>query len=83
MYEVEKYVDVNINRTALMLNLLVNDQDNVKKVVVAASRSIYGEGKYISKDSGLITLIFTQESKWDYVKSYFRGLSDGIRSLRK
>ena len=25
MYEVEKYVDVNINGTALMLNLLVND----------------------------------------------------------
>lgn len=30
-----------------------------------------------------IILIFTQKSKWDYVKSYFRGLSDGIRSLRK
>lgn len=30
-----------------------------------------------------IILIFTQKSKWDYVKSYFRGLSDGIRSFRK
>ncbi|MDO6645486.1 NAD-dependent epimerase/dehydratase family protein [Acinetobacter guillouiae] len=52
MYEVEKYVDVNINGTALMLNLLVNGDYGVKKVVVASSRSIYGEGKYISKELG-------------------------------
>ena len=54
MYEVEKYVDVNINGTALMLNLLVNGTYNIKKVVVASSRSIYGEGKYISKELGAV-----------------------------
>lgn len=54
MYEVEKYVHVNINGTALMLNLLVNGSYNVKKVVVASSRSIYGEGKYISKELGAV-----------------------------
>lgn len=54
MYEVEKYVDVNINGTALMLNLLVNGDYGVKKVVVASSRSIYGEGKYISKELGAV-----------------------------
>lgn len=54
MYEVEKYVDVNINGTALMLNLLVNGSYNVKKVIVASSRSIYGEGKYISKELGVV-----------------------------
>ncbi|OTG67052.1 epimerase [Acinetobacter sp. ANC 4470] len=54
MYEVEKYVDVNINGTALMLNLLVNGAYNVKKVVVASSRSIYGEGKYMSKELGAV-----------------------------
>lgn len=52
MYEVQKYVDVNINGTALMLNLLVNGSYDVKKVVVASSRSIYGEGKYLSKELG-------------------------------
>ncbi len=46
MYEVQKYVDVNINGTALMLDLLVNNSYPVKKVIVASSRSIYGEGKY-------------------------------------
>ena len=54
MYEVEKYVDVNINGAALMLNLLVNGAYNIKKVVVASSRSIYGEGKYISKELGAV-----------------------------
>ena len=54
MYEVEKYVDVNINGTALMLNLLVNGWYNVKKVIVASSRSFYGEGKYISKELGAV-----------------------------
>ncbi|MDO7213381.1 NAD-dependent epimerase/dehydratase family protein [Acinetobacter nosocomialis] len=54
MYEVQKYVDVNINGTALMLDLLVNNSYPVKKVIVASSRSIYGEGKYISKELGVV-----------------------------
>lgn len=54
MYEVEKYVDVNINGTALMLNMLVNGEYSIQKVVVASSRSIYGEGKYFSKELGAV-----------------------------
>ena len=52
MYEVKKYVDVNIGGTAILLDLLVNYTHNVKKVVVASSRSIYGEGKYMSEELG-------------------------------
>ncbi len=54
MYEVKKYIDVNINGTALLLDLLVNTTHNIKKVVVASSRSIYGEGKYISEELGAV-----------------------------
>ena len=54
MYEVQKYIDVNITGTSLMLDLLVNGDYNVKKVVVASSRSIYGEGKYMSKELGAV-----------------------------
>ena len=46
MYEIEKYVDTNIKGTAIMWDTLTNEKHNVKKVVVAASRAIYGEGKY-------------------------------------
>lgn len=54
MYEINKYIDVNINGTSIMLDLLVNSDHQVKKVVVASSRSIYGEGKYLSKELGVV-----------------------------
>lgn len=54
MYEIQKYVDVNINGTAILLDLLANEPHNVKKVVIASSRSIYGEGKYKSKELGYV-----------------------------
>lgn len=54
MYEIEKYNRVNIGGTALMLDILANKQHCVKKVVVASSRSIYGEGKYHSEQHGIV-----------------------------
>ncbi len=46
MYEIKRYVDVNIGGTALLLDLLTNTKNHVKRVIVAESRAIYGEGKY-------------------------------------
>ena len=54
MYQVHKYVDVNINGTALMLDVLVNGDYKIKKVIIASSRAIYGEGKYRSKEFGIV-----------------------------
>lgn len=54
MYQVQKYVDVNIGGTALLLDILANNRTSIKKVIVASSRSIYGEGKYFSKEKGII-----------------------------
>jgi dTDP-L-rhamnose 4-epimerase len=54
MYEIEKYSSVNIGATALMLDILTNTEHKVKKVVVASSRAIYGEGRYFSKDKGYV-----------------------------
>ena len=50
MYEIQKYVDVNIGGTALLLDILTNTKHSVKKVVVAESRAIYGEGRYYSEE---------------------------------
>ena len=50
MYEIEKYSQVNIGGTALMLDLLANQEHQVKKIIIASSRSIYGEGKYWSEE---------------------------------
>lgn len=46
MYEIKKYVDTNIGGTALLLDILANAKHHIKRVVVAESRAIYGEGKY-------------------------------------
>jgi len=46
MYEIERYSSVNIGGTALMLDILTNMEYGVKKVIVASSRAIYGEGRY-------------------------------------
>lgn len=46
MYEIEKYANTNIIGTALLLDYLTNEKHSVKKIIVASSRAIYGEGKY-------------------------------------
>jgi dTDP-L-rhamnose 4-epimerase len=50
MYEIERYTSVNIGGTAIMLDFLANNSHSVKKVIVASSRSIYGEGRYWSDE---------------------------------
>ncbi|HVZ98664.1 MAG TPA: NAD-dependent epimerase/dehydratase family protein [Chitinophagaceae bacterium] len=47
MYQIEKYSNVNIGGTALLLDILANNKNHgIKKMIVASSRSIYGEGRY-------------------------------------
>lgn len=52
MYEIEKYVDTNIGGTALLLDILTNTKHTIKRVLVAESRAIYGEGKYYCENCG-------------------------------
>ena len=52
MYEIEKYVDTNIGGTAILLDILTNTKHSVKRVLVAESRAIYGEGKYHCEKCG-------------------------------
>jgi dTDP-L-rhamnose 4-epimerase len=48
MYQVRRYVEANTLGTANLLDLLVNTNHNVKKLIVAASMSSYGEGAYVN-----------------------------------
>jgi dTDP-L-rhamnose 4-epimerase len=52
MYQVERYVDVNVRGTSILLDLIANNATGIRKVVVASSRAIYGEGKYLSPELG-------------------------------
>jgi dTDP-L-rhamnose 4-epimerase len=58
MYLIRKYVDVNATGGATLLDILINKpsiRDRVRKVVVASSMSIYGEGLYHCSKCGDFT----------------------------
>ena len=54
MYELARYNEVNIMGTAHMLEFLANKNHKVGKILVASSRAIYGEGKYLCSTHGEI-----------------------------
>jgi dTDP-L-rhamnose 4-epimerase len=46
MYAIVPYVDDNVRGTAVLLDRIVNGRHRVRRLVVASSMSIYGEGRY-------------------------------------
>jgi dTDP-L-rhamnose 4-epimerase len=52
MYAIKHYSDVNVGGTALLLDLISSHNLPIKRIVVASSRAVYGEGKYICQDHG-------------------------------
>jgi len=55
MYEIEQYTNTNINGTAILLDELTNNEKlSVRKLIVASSRSVYGEGKYRCTNDGVV-----------------------------
>jgi dTDP-L-rhamnose 4-epimerase len=54
MYEISRYNEVNILGTTHLLDILANENHSIKKMIIASSRSIYGEGKYMCKNDGVV-----------------------------
>jgi dTDP-L-rhamnose 4-epimerase len=46
MYEIKKYSDVNVGGTISLMNAIISSQSIPKKIILASSRAVYGEGKY-------------------------------------
>jgi dTDP-L-rhamnose 4-epimerase len=46
MYAIRHYADVNVGGTAILLDLIANERFPVRRLVVASSRAVFGEGKY-------------------------------------
>ena len=46
MYQIRHYYDVNVQATAALFELIGTKHRHIKRVVLASSRSIYGEGAY-------------------------------------
>ncbi len=55
MYQIYKYTDVNVNGTALLLDIMANTENvAIKKLIIASSRAIYGEGAYTCSEHGRV-----------------------------
>lgn len=52
MYEIAKYTESNTMGGAILLDLIANEKHNIRKVIVASSMSVYGEGAYKCNDCG-------------------------------
>lgn len=77
MYAVDRYVGVNDLGTAVLFQALIDRP--VRRVVVASSMSIYGEGLYHDADGTLVedverTPRLGEEASWDPVDAWGRPL---------
>jgi dTDP-L-rhamnose 4-epimerase len=54
MYDISRYVGTNTSGTAVLLDIIANDHTDVRRIVVASSMSLYGEGEYSCPEHGLV-----------------------------
>jgi dTDP-L-rhamnose 4-epimerase len=54
MYEISRYNWVNSQGTAVLLQVLASEQHTVRKLILASSRSIYGEGAHRCASCGIV-----------------------------
>ena len=54
MYEIERYTSINAIGAAVVLEEVVEQRDSIRKLLVASSMSIYGEGLYCDADGALV-----------------------------
>jgi dTDP-L-rhamnose 4-epimerase len=77
MYAVDRYVSVNDYGTAVLFQQLIDNP--VKRVVVASSMSIYGEGLYRAADGEVVEDVvraprINSEASWDPLDKHERPL---------
>lgn len=71
MYEISRYMSVNTQGTAELLQAILDNKSGVRKLVVASSMSIYGEGRYVCSACGLAaappvrSLAQLKRGEWD------------------
>lgn len=73
MYQIGHYINVNTRGTANLLDVLVNEKNHVRKLIVASSMSVYGEGKYHCQecDSDFYPTVRSDKQlkkmQWDFI----------------
>ena len=54
MYKIEHYCSVSVMGTAILLEEMIPLREQIKKLIVASSMSIYGEGAYRDADGSVV-----------------------------
>jgi dTDP-L-rhamnose 4-epimerase len=54
MYRICHYTDVNVQGTAILMELAASKAYPIERIVIASSRAVYGEGKYLCPDHGAV-----------------------------
>jgi len=54
MYEIDRYTSTNVGGTSKLLDVLANEEHTVRRIVIASSRSIYGEGAYRTEHGTIV-----------------------------
>lgn len=54
MYQVQHYTEVNIGATAGLMELLLASKHDLRSMVVASSRAVYGEGAAVCPEHGTV-----------------------------
>ena len=75
MYKIEHYCSVSVMGTAILLEEILRVKDSIKKLVVASSMSIYGEGSYRNAAGELCypngrSTADMQNGRWELYDSY-------------
>ncbi len=63
MYHIERYASANVLGTAILLETIVTNRLPIKKLIVASSMSIYGEGHYQCAHCGPVAPALRPESQ--------------------
>ena len=66
----QKFMDVNVGSTALIYEIIIKNNFSIKKVIVASSQFVYGEGKWECKNCGIFDAEIRSKNKmknkeWD------------------
>src|SRR4051794_27094382 len=70
MYEIASYTDINNLGTAVLLEAIVEKREQIQRLVVASSMSIYGEGLYQDPDGPISSGL---ERTIEQLKNHERG----------
>jgi dTDP-L-rhamnose 4-epimerase len=72
MYQIHEYLDVNVGGTAVLLEQLIQNRGQVRKLILASSRAVYGEGAGYCPSCGMVnppprSLSQLRAGRWELV----------------